>query len=67
MIRHVHVNEMDGKHPGRGDYDFKPLLAKLAERNYPHWVSLEAFDFTPGAETIASESLRHLEREIARL
>src|SRR5258708_11803273 len=24
VIRHVHVNELDGKHPGRGDYDFKP-------------------------------------------
>jgi D-psicose/D-tagatose/L-ribulose 3-epimerase len=59
-IRHVHVNEMDGKHCGRGDYPFRPLLQKLAERQYQRWVSLEAFDFSFGAETIARESLRHL-------
>jgi sugar phosphate isomerase/epimerase len=67
FIRHVHVNEMDGKHCGKGDYDFKPLLAKLKERNYGGWVSLEAFDFSFGAETIATESLRYLEAEITKL
>jgi D-psicose/D-tagatose/L-ribulose 3-epimerase len=67
IIRHVHVNEMDGKHCGKGDYDFKPVLAKLRERNYQGWVSLEAFDFSFGAETIATESLRYLELEIAKI
>jgi D-psicose/D-tagatose/L-ribulose 3-epimerase len=67
LIRHVHVNEMDGKHPGRGDYDFKPVLKTLGERRYSGWISLEAFDFTPGAETIAAESLRYLESEIEKL
>lgn len=66
-IRHVHVNEMDGKHCGKGDYDFKPVLAKLRERNYDGWVSLEAFDFSFGAEAIATESLRYLEAEIAKI
>jgi D-psicose/D-tagatose/L-ribulose 3-epimerase len=67
VIRHVHVNEMDGRHCGRGDYDFKPVLATLKLLNYNGWVSLEAFDFSPGAETIANESLRYLEAEIERL
>ena len=67
VIRHVHVNEMDGKHCGAGDYDFKPVLAVLKQRDYAGWVSLEAFDFSPGAETIANESLRYLESEIERL
>jgi D-psicose/D-tagatose/L-ribulose 3-epimerase len=66
-IRHVHVNELDGKHPGTGTYDFKPVLDVLERRNYAGWVSLEAFDFTPGAETIASESLRHIESEIGQI
>ena len=66
-IRHVHVNEMDGKHCGKGAYDFKPVFEVLRRRNYPGWVSLEAFDFSFGAETIANESLRHLESEIAKL
>ena len=59
-IRHVHVNEMDGKHCGCGDYDFKTLLRVLADNRYKRWVSLEAFDFSFGAETIARESLEHL-------
>ncbi len=59
-IRHVHVNEMDGKHCGRGDYDFKTLLKILAENQYKGWVSLEAFDFSFGAEIIARESFSHL-------
>lgn len=67
LIRHVHVNEMDGRHCGTGDYDFKPVLATLARRNYQGWVSLEAFDFTPGAEKIANDSLRYLESEIQKL
>ncbi|HZT30904.1 MAG TPA: sugar phosphate isomerase/epimerase family protein [Bryobacteraceae bacterium] len=67
FIRHVHVQELDGRHCGAGDYDFQPLLAVLRRRAYPGWVSLEAFDFSPGAERLANESLRHLESEIARL
>ncbi len=67
VIKHVHVNEMDGRHPGTGAYDFKPMLAALQRQAYAAWISLEAFDFTPGAETIASESLRRLEGQIAEL
>lgn len=66
-IRHVHVNEMDGRHPGTGNYDFKPVFEVLQRRGYGGWISLEAFDFSPGAERIASESLRHIESEIAKV
>ena len=66
-IRHVHVNELDGKHCGAGNYDFKPVLDTLRRRQFAGWVSLEAFDFTPGAEKLANESLRHLESQIAQL
>lgn len=67
LIRHVHVNEMDGRHPGTGDYDFRPVLSILQQKGYGGWISLEAFDFTPGAETIAAESLRYLEQQIERV
>jgi D-psicose/D-tagatose/L-ribulose 3-epimerase len=66
-IRHVHVNELDGRHCGAGGYDYKPVLEVLRRRNYAGWVSLEAFDFSPGADRLASESLRHLESEISKL
>jgi D-psicose/D-tagatose/L-ribulose 3-epimerase len=67
LIRHVHVNEMDGRHPGTGSYDFKPVLEVLRRRAYHGWVSLEVFDFKAGAEKIANDSLRYLESEIAKL
>ena len=67
FIHHVHVNELDGRHCGAGSYDFKPVLEVLRRRGYTGWVSLEAFDFTPGAERLANESLRHLENQIGQL
>ncbi|MGO4881986.1 MAG: sugar phosphate isomerase/epimerase family protein [Bryobacteraceae bacterium] len=63
LIRHIHVNELDGRYPGTGTYDFKPLFDVLHRRNYQGWVSLEVFDFSPGAETIARESLSYLENQ----
>ncbi len=67
LIRHVHINELDGRHPGTAGYDFRSVFAALRRLNYRHWVSLEAFDFTPGAETIAADSFRFIEKEIAQL
>ena len=67
LIRHIHINEMDGRHPGTGDYDFKPVFEVLLRRGYDRWVSLEAFDFTPGAERIAADSLRFVLGEIAKI
>lgn len=67
FIRHVHINELDGRHPGTGSYDFKPLFEVLGRRRYERWVSLEAFDFSPGAETIAAESLQYIEKELERV
>jgi D-psicose/D-tagatose/L-ribulose 3-epimerase len=67
LIRHIHVNERDGRHCGTGDYDFGAVFTTLRQRNYQGWISLEAFDFTPGAETIANDSLRYLESIIQRM
>jgi len=66
-IAHVHVNELDGKHCGAGDYDYRPILAALKRLDYHGWVSLEAFDFTPGAERLVTASLRHLENQITQI
>lgn len=66
-IEHIHVNEVDGGHPGTGDYDFKPVLAVLAAKNYSGWISLEAFDFKPGAEIIAKHSIDYLNSEFAKI
>ncbi len=47
-IRHIHVNEMDGRYPGTGTTDFLPVFRILVEQKYSRWVSLEVFDFKPG-------------------
>ena len=59
-IRHIHVNELDGREPGMGDYDFAPLLDTLSDMNYKGWVSLEAFDFSRDPVEIAQRSIEHL-------
>jgi sugar phosphate isomerase/epimerase len=67
LIRHVHINELDGRHPGTADYDFHSVLDALRRRSYRHWVSLEVFDFTQGAEKIATDALQFIQKEIAQL
>jgi sugar phosphate isomerase/epimerase len=59
-IRHVHINEMDGRHPGTGNMDFLPVFKVLAELKYIGWVSLEVFDFKPGPEQILRETMTFL-------
>ena len=62
MIRHIHINEMDGRHPGTGKFDFLPVLRVLKETKYAGWVSLEVFDFKPGADKIGSEAMAYLKK-----
>jgi D-psicose/D-tagatose/L-ribulose 3-epimerase len=59
-IDHVHVNEIDGREPGTGSYDFSSILNVLIEMGYAGWISLEVFDFARGAEVIARGSLEYL-------
>lgn len=63
-IRHVHVNENDGRHPGTADYDFVSVFRRLHQLGYQGWISMEAFDFSPGAEVLAKESIDYLNRKI---
>jgi len=63
-IAHIHVNEMDGREPGTGDYDFAQLLKTLTDLEYKNWVSLEVFDFARGAEPIARGALEHLRSQL---
>jgi sugar phosphate isomerase/epimerase len=67
VIKHVHFNEMDGRHPGAGTYDFLPVMQVLQRRGYGGWISVESFDFTPGPERIMTESLHHLKSVAARI
>lgn len=61
-IHHVHVNEMDGRHPGTGSYNFALVLRALRSIDYSHWVGLEVFQFKPSGEQVARESAAYLRR-----
>ena len=67
FIKHVHINEMDGGHPGTGNYDFSVPLRALKEVGYDGWLSLEIFKFEPGGEEIARMSAEYLRRIEANL
>ena len=63
-IRHVHVNEFDGREPGTGDYDFSSLLAELSALQYSRWVSLEVFDFSRDSRDVAHAAFAHLKQSV---
>jgi len=63
LIRHIHVNEMDGRRPGTGNYDFRSLFRTLDRLGYRGWISLEVFDFKPDADTVALESIKYLKSQ----
>jgi sugar phosphate isomerase/epimerase len=67
LVRHVHVNEMDGRQPGSGAYDFGPVLEVLDRRGYAGWVSLEIFDVAGDAAEVAASSLQYLESVAERM
>jgi sugar phosphate isomerase/epimerase len=60
VIRHVHVNEMDGSYPGKHDYPFAELFAALEANRYSHWVSVEVFQFEPSGPEVARLAFEYL-------
>ena len=57
---YFHANQPDGRGPGMGDYDFRPVFKALDEVDYSGWVSVEPFDYTPDGVTIARTALQTL-------
>ncbi len=63
-VGHFHVNDTNLLGPGMGETDYRPIVKALLESTYDHWVSVEVFDYSPGAENIAKQSINYMKRII---
>jgi sugar phosphate isomerase/epimerase len=64
-VAHVQANDANLGYPGSGEIDFVPIFGALRDVGYDGYVSVEVFDFAPGPETIARESIAYLRQTYA--
>lgn len=61
---HFHAQDTNLQGPGMGEVDFGPILKSLVASGYNGWVSVEVFDYSPGAEETAYQSYQCLDHAL---
>ena len=62
LLAHFHANDPNRQGPGFGRLDFLPILEVLGRIDYRGWVSVEVFDYAPGIERLARDSIAYLQQ-----
>lgn len=62
LLVHFQVNDPNAQGPGFGDLDFVPILQALRDIDYKGMISVEVFNYKPGPERLARESIEYLRK-----
>jgi D-psicose/D-tagatose/L-ribulose 3-epimerase len=62
LIRHIHLNDVNGSYPGTAGSSFEPAFDKLAEKGYGGWISLEIFHQPDDPDGVLSKTKEFLVR-----
>ena len=66
-LAHFHANDPNRQGPGFGSLDFAPIFQTLTDIGYEGWVSVEVFDYAPGIERLARQSIDYMRGILERL